>query len=167
MGTSATHIGVNQPIPFVLNLHDGSEVAYPQVTVRDTAGALLFGGPIDLTHIGEGRYQNLAYSHATLESISAVYIIYSDALHTTEDTMYQRSQDVFVIVEEGEVAAGKTEIIGVLEPPANLSGILGQDVSLKGKLNVTNLEGRLNADVALQGQIIPDTNLTTIIECDP
>lgn len=73
-----------------LNLEDGATGLYPQ--------ALIFAGgslqdTVDMAHTGLGRYVASWVSGILPQNYDALYIVYTDALHSIESPVYTREQE--------------------------------------------------------------------------
>ena len=90
--TLATTLSVGEVVPVALILEDGNTSQYPQAVVYDATGTPLT--TLDLTHVANGLY-TASYVMPNTDAIELVYITYSDAAHTTENTTYGRDVDVF------------------------------------------------------------------------
>jgi hypothetical protein len=78
-----------------LQLFDGATDRFPVAYVRDSAGLLVF--TISLVHKGMGLCENV-FIPSTAEYYTSTFIVYSDALHTVEDTYYEYSEDIYMAV---------------------------------------------------------------------
>lgn len=92
--TLSTLLAVGEKAPIATVLEDGNTAQYPQAVIYNPSGAVL--ATLDLSHIADGLYTN-TYTMPDLELIEIVYIVYSDAAHTTENTKYGRDLDIFVL----------------------------------------------------------------------
>ena len=85
---------VGETVPVCLQIVDGAVDQYPQAIVRDDQGNLLT--TLDLSHEANGLYvPGSPYSMPDEIFIKVTYVVYSDAGHTTESTVYLRDTDVF------------------------------------------------------------------------
>jgi len=88
-------VAVGDDVPLALQLIDGNGAQFPQAEIYDDAGVNL--ATIDLAHVGDGLYEPaVAYVMPNELFIHAVYIVYTDALHTILSTVYLRDIDTFV-----------------------------------------------------------------------
>ena len=95
-----TQAKVGDKIPITLQLSDGDINQYPQAEVRDTDNNLLI--TLDLTHVANGMYQ-FDYVMPNETFLTTTYIVYLDAAHTTENTVYHRDIDNFVKIDLSDV----------------------------------------------------------------
>ena len=72
-----------------LNLEDGATGVYPRAFIFSN-GSLI--GSIDLGHVALGRY-SAAWVPGSLASYDALFVVYDDALHTTESAIYTREME--------------------------------------------------------------------------
>lgn len=77
------------PVALSLNLEDGAETYYPRAFIF-TNGALVT--TVDLGHVGLGRYSG-TWVPADSVTYDALFVIYNDALHTTEAAEYTKEQE--------------------------------------------------------------------------
>jgi hypothetical protein len=89
-------------IPIVLQLADGNTGLYPQAVITADSGDLL--DTINLTHVTEGLYQTV-FTMTDDPYINATFIVYTDAGHTIESTIYQRDVDTFLLIIPSEYKA--------------------------------------------------------------
>ena len=92
--TISTLLAVGENVPVATILEDGDISQYPQAVVYDPLGTILT--TLDLSHVANGMY-TASYSMPSENLIEIVYIVYSDAGHTTENTKYGRDLDIFVL----------------------------------------------------------------------
>lgn len=112
MGISTVELG--EELGLVVQIEDGTSTGlYPRAIVTDDSGSTITGGTVDLTVAGStGMYYNAGTALAMPNNafITATYIIYTDAGHTTESSTYLRSSDVFM--RAGEVSADVVKVSG-------------------------------------------------------
>jgi hypothetical protein len=77
--------------PIAAQLEDGEENRYLRAFAY-TGGSL--EGYVDLNHIGLGHYAG-TFNPATANDYHIIYIVFSDAGRTTEDTNYHRSVELW------------------------------------------------------------------------
>lgn len=92
--TLSTLLAVGEKAPIATVLEDGNVAQYPQAVIYNPSGTVL--ATLDLSHVADGLYTN-TYTMPNLELIEIVYIVYSDAAHTIENTKYGRDLDIFVL----------------------------------------------------------------------
>lgn len=97
------NIQVGDIVPIELQMADGAIDQYPRAIVYDQDSLLLI--TIDLSHDNEGNYSGTSYNFPDKSFIKVVYIVYSDAPHTTENTKYERALDVFYRILPDEFKA--------------------------------------------------------------
>jgi len=89
------NINVGSEVPVLLQISDGATNQFPQAEIRDKDGNVLT--TLDLSHEASGLYvPSSPYLMPDEEFIKIIYIVYSDASHTTESLMYLRDCDVFM-----------------------------------------------------------------------
>lgn len=97
-------IQIGKEVPIVLQIEDGAVDQYPQAVIRDDEGNLL--ATLDLAHADNGAYTPASpYLMPNEDYIRVTYIIYSDAGHITESSMYFRDIDVFVQIYPNDYKA--------------------------------------------------------------
>lgn len=93
--TGIASLRVGETVPVCLQIVDGVTNQYPQAIVRDDQGNLLT--TLDLSHEANGLYvPGSPYSMPDEIFIKVTYVVYSDAGHTTESTVYLRDTDTFI-----------------------------------------------------------------------
>ena len=86
---------VGDEIAIVLQIVDGATDQYPQAIISDNEGNILT--TLDLVHETNGLYVTASpYTMPDKPYIKVVYIVWSDASHTTESSIYLRDLDIFV-----------------------------------------------------------------------
>ncbi len=85
---------VGETVPITLVLEDGNTAQFPQAEIYDEAGGAT-PTTVSLTHVANGYYRG-TYSVTSAEKQTIVFIVYSDAGHTTESSVYTRSTDVLI-----------------------------------------------------------------------
>jgi len=78
-----------------LALPDGDTAQYPRALVYDPSGSL--DATVDLAHVANGLYQG-SWTNSVKGAHVALYIVYSDSGHTTENTTYPRTQEIIDVV---------------------------------------------------------------------
>ena len=87
-------VKVGEAVPVALQIADGNEAQFPRAEIRDNGGTLLT--TLNLDHEASGLYvPSTPYLMPDVLFIKVTYIVYSDAGHTTESTLYLRDVDVF------------------------------------------------------------------------
>jgi hypothetical protein len=159
-------IPVNQNIPLTVQLADGSASKFPRASCRDESGAALFGGPVDLIHVGDGLYTDFSKQRSVTGRITVTYIVYSDAGHTTEDTAYNRHLDVFSIIPGGETAdASKIELQGLVVPIQTIQGNIFGDTFLQGLIEDSATFGLIQSQT-LTGRVEGAQSLIGEVACE-
>ena len=90
---SIQNIQIGDLVPIELQIADGAINQYPRALVYDQDSLLLI--TIDLSHDNEGNYSGTSYTFPDKTFVKVVYIVYSDALYTTENVKYERDIEVF------------------------------------------------------------------------
>lgn len=102
---SYRRIDLGQPVTLKVLLFDGNVAQFPLAHVYKPDGSEVSGSPFAMTHASLGRYR-AAGPVLPEGECEAVYIVYSDSGHTTENTDYDRASDDLdvrsrdIIVEE-------------------------------------------------------------------
>ncbi|MHA2019594.1 MAG: hypothetical protein ACTSXY_15105 [Promethearchaeota archaeon] len=88
-------IAENNAMPISLQIADGNENQYPQCEIRDNSGVLL--ETVDLQHSVSGLYIPAANHYMPNKLyVIAKYNVYSDASHTTKNTDYYQTAEMFI-----------------------------------------------------------------------
>ncbi len=95
-------IKTGDPIPLNLQLFDGKTDRVVKATLVNQAGATIAANVV-LTHSGLGLYQSNSQTMPEADYVAVTYIVY-DVDGTTEDTSYNRSQDVYYRAKDIEPA---------------------------------------------------------------
>ena len=97
-------LGVDVPLQLVLS--DGATGLFPQATIYDSLG--IAAATVNLTHTANGLYQGtfLAADNDTIGKFSILYVVYSDAGHTTVDETYDRVDEDLDVTVGGKAAGG-------------------------------------------------------------
>lgn len=77
-------------INLTLNLEDGAIGLFPQATLFSN-GTL--EDTVNLAHVGSGRYSGVWTPGAIIKTYDALFIVYTDAGHTVESTVYTRAME--------------------------------------------------------------------------
>lgn len=102
-----TGVQVGVEVAILLQLVDGATDQYPQAQVRDDEANLL--ATLNLSHQADGVYAPAApYSMPDEIFIEVSYIVYSDAGHSAENTLYERRLDIFYRIVPGDYQADLT-----------------------------------------------------------
>lgn len=150
-------IKVGDKVPVLLQLADGAIDQYPQAEIRDNENNPL--STLDLAHIGSGLYNSaVAYEMPDEEFISVVYIVYSDAAHSIESSLYERDVDAFarlaysdmeflVKIIKNKKVLQKTGAIWqlIIYDDDGIAVILSKDIMDKSGNNITDLEAGMLA----------------------
>lgn len=94
MSGEGVSIRVGAAIPAHLVIGDGSPGLFPQVELVNAAGAPV--ATLDLTDNGDGTYSNFSQAMPDTPFVTAMFVIYTDAGHTTESARIQRSSALYV-----------------------------------------------------------------------
>lgn len=97
-----------------LALPDGDTAQYPRALVYDPSGSL--DATVDLSHVANGLYQG-NWTSSAKDAHVALFIVYSDSGHTTENTSYPRTQEIIDVV--AVYADGSVWVNGLTGDDAN------------------------------------------------
>lgn len=90
------YVQSGNPLQLELILPDGSTGLFPQAVVLNSVGAQVAGSPFSLTSQGFGLYAHRTFVPANGAYV-CIFIVYTDAGHTTESPTYGRSSDHFQV----------------------------------------------------------------------
>jgi hypothetical protein len=96
----SVRVALGAALPLSLQVPDGDTGLYPQAHVYDPTGAEVGSSPFDLTHAALGRYTSAAYTPTVEGIFTAVFIIYTDAGHTTESQGFGRVDEAFTVLAD-------------------------------------------------------------------
>jgi hypothetical protein len=153
---------VGDPIQLNAVLEDGDVSKFPQAILKDADGTPLGASPVDLTHSGNGHYENDAILMPATQQVHATYIIYDDAAHTVESYTHLRGEDVFVRNINNELLENINDnvnsIVSGTLPGQELEGFLEDAGELAGEILEEELIfGEVDDQGALEGEILEDT----------
>lgn len=95
---SVTPIELGDPLPLSCTLITGASGLFPQAFVYDSTGAPVAGSPFDLAEVGAtGRYTNQAFTPTTKEVFTALFVVFTDAPHTTESALHGRHEEMYLV----------------------------------------------------------------------
>ena len=155
---------VGDIVPVSLLLSDGSADLYPQVVVKDEGGVVLT--TLDLGHSGNGEYTPASsYLMPDAEYVKLIYVVYTDAGHTTEATDYPRDIDVITKISPNDYKADVSGIAANETLIKQALALIGKNYRLKdvtrdsmgnmtsstvvGYANSTDADNDVNAIVTL------------------
>lgn len=92
-------VELTNPLPLRLQTFDGANDQFPQAHVYASDNSEVAGSPFDLLHIANGLYTNDSFTPASQDTYTAIYIVYSDSGHLTENTTYERAEDSFFVTD--------------------------------------------------------------------
>ena len=142
-------------LDITLQIKDGSTDKYVVAVLRDDNGIELAASPVDLTHVGEGKYiDNSVAMPSGVKFVEATYIVYDDAAKTKET--YKRGTDSFELNEA--LLSKLNEIIGRLE------GTLGSLTSVVGTIERNEIVGVISDLRKIVGEVEEDEVTGRIIE---
>ncbi len=147
--SSSTLLKVGDAVPIALQIADGNEIQFPQAEVYDNNGLHLI--TLSLSHSGDGLYQpSTPYLMPNKFFIQVVYIVYSNAGHTTESLVYLRDVDSFVKIDVDEFKADVSILATETNATSNKDSIITQVNGNETKIDVVLvnqgiLNGKLNA----------------------
>lgn len=129
---------VGAKVPVELQLGDGAVDQYPQAWVFDDVGGAL--ATLNLTPTANGWYSPAApYTMPDEVFVSVVYVVYSDAGHSVESTVYERTGETFIRVDPDDYKAN----VSALEFIQNIEGgrwhIIGNQMIFYEADNVTEI----------------------------
>ena len=111
----STPVKLGDPLPLSLAAFDGANGLYPQAHVYDASNVEVGSSPFDLSEIGTtGRYTSAAFTPTSTETYTALFITYTDALHTLESAIHARVQEMYPVDLPQVAASGAT-----INTPAN------------------------------------------------
>jgi hypothetical protein len=97
---------VGVPVPIVMILEDGNETQHPRAYIYEAGGTSPIA-TLDLEHKALGRYES-DFTPPASAVYSAVFIVYADVGHTTENITYVRA------VEQIFASSGSIDDIAAL-----------------------------------------------------
>ena len=159
-------VKIGDPIHLNLQLEDGAIDKYPQAILRDQIGTLMAGSPVDLTHTGDGLYQNDSISMPNTQEVTATYKVYDDSGHTILSSFYSVELDVFTKDNAAELVANLKQlagdITGSIDDVGGLSAFLDDNGGLLGDIvDSGSLEGFID-DFELTGVLVDSGDLVGI-----
>lgn len=92
-------VELTNPLPLRLQTFDGATDQFPQAHVYASDNSEVAGSPFDLLHVANGLYTNDSFTPASQDTYTAIYIVYSDSGHLTENTTYERDEDSFFVTD--------------------------------------------------------------------
>jgi len=161
-------VKVGDPIQLNLQLEDGSTNQFPRAILRNQLGILLAESPVDLTHTGEGLYQNDSVFMPNTQEVTATYKVYTDFARTLLSERYSIELDVFernlVTAEITGLSGGSVgDIKGYLDDSGAISallidsgriiGMIEDEGDLKGFIEEFELTGILKDSGDLIGYV--------------
>lgn len=113
------NIQVGDTVPIELQIADGATNQYPRALVYDQDSILL--ETVDLSHDTQGNYSGLAYVMPNTAFVKVIYIVYSDAGHTTPNIKYERDLEVYYLTDWVNDALRVDTVAEMAQgaPPAN------------------------------------------------
>ncbi len=127
-----------------LVLADGSTTRFPRATVYDSAGAL--HATVNLTHVATGLYQG-SYTPAVAGHFSAIFIVYTDAGHTTVANQYDREAEHILVR-------------GALATASALATVQADTDDIQGRIPAVLVGGRIDASVgAMAANVLTATSI--------
>lgn len=109
---------VGEPIYLHIKLGTGQENRYPVAVLRDYLGNQL-GSQIELTHKGEGLYENFSIPMTSSPIITASYIVYDDEALTTRSEDNSDGIDIFIL-DSGERPTFEDKVIAHISDDSNM-----------------------------------------------
>lgn len=106
-------LNVGELIPLELQLSDGATGKFPRALVYNAAGTLL--STINLTHVASGRYADDSLTMTNTPYTVATYLVYSDSGHTTLDTSYASTIDLWQLATTANSAIAAAVIAATVE----------------------------------------------------
>jgi hypothetical protein len=160
-------VKVGDPIQLNLQLEDGNETKYPRAILRNQFGTLLPESPVDLTHSGDGLYQNDSVFMPDTQEVTATFKVYDDSLRTVLSNTYTIELDVFCRDNSFDLLSSfkqlPGDILGVVDDSGSLGSFLDDigsivgdiedDGSLAGYIEEFELIGVLDDSGSLSGII--------------
>jgi len=132
-------IKVGDPIQLNLQLEDGVSTKFPRAILRNQFGVLLAQSPVDLTHTGDGLYQNDSVLMPDTQEVTATFKVYDDAGHTILSSAYTIELDVFTKNQATAVAPSfgqglPGDIVGILDDTGLIKAALEDSGTLSGEV---------------------------------
>jgi len=160
-------VKIGDPIQLNLQLEDGATDKYPQAILRNQIGTILAGSPVDLTHTGDGLYQNDSISMPNTQEVTATYKVYEDAPHTVLSQFYTIELDVFGKDNAAELVANLKQlagdITGELEDTGGITAYFDDDGWITGEISDNGaLEGFIE-EFDLTGILVDSGDLTGVV----
>lgn len=158
-------VKVGDPIQLNLQLEDGATDKYPRAYLRNQFGSPLAGSPVDLTHTGDGLYQNDSVQMPDTQEVTATFKVFDDAGHTILSPIYSIELDVFTKDQSagliqallGQNLAG--DIDGILDDSGGLQSFLDDTGGIMGDIDDSgSLQGYIE-EIELTGIVIDDGEL--------
>jgi len=159
---------VGDKLVLTLMLFDGATDKYVKARVFDADGIELPSSPVTLTHFDDGLYTNDDLFMPNSSYVTAAFIIFDDALLTTESELHARTQVTYErenppITPISPAIPALTGIIGdqelkgdlILPPPTpllELTGSIQSNTILGGVEKLQELAGAVNRKT-LTGEI--------------
>jgi len=142
---------VGEAVPIAMILDDGNELQYPQAEIYEP-GAVVPTATLDLLHKVRGRYEE-SWTPSAVGAYSAVFIVYSDAAHTVENIVYERSIEQIFVTESDidDLAAAVVRLLGLNHENAFIDNtdfdIMNQLISCRIRI----FDSKTNAEAAQDG----------------
>lgn len=152
-------VKVGDPIQLNLQLEDGATNKFPRAILRNQLGVLLPESPVDLTHTGEGLYQNDSVFMPDTQEVTATYKVYDDAGRTILSAIYSIELDVFT--KDGSASLIQSLLGQNLK--GDIDGLVDDSGVLQSFLDDT---GGIMGDIDDSGQLegyIEESELTGIV----
>lgn len=148
MGVSGT---VGNSIPIVMILEDGNVLQYPQARIY-ASGATTPLAVLDMDHKELGRYE-AEFTPSIADVYSAVFIVYSDAIHTIENIVYTREVEQVLVTNDSidDLAAKLLRILGLVHENAFIDNTVHDGFGNLVAARVRLFDSKANADLATDG----------------
>ena len=153
-------VKVGDPIQLNLQLEDGASNKHPRAILRDQLGTLLSGSPVNLTHTGDGLYQNDSVFMPDTQEVTATYKVYDDVGRTILSQLYSIELDVFTRDSSASLIQSllgqnlKGDIDGYLDDSGGLQAFLDDTGGIMGDIDDSGqLEGYIE-EFELTGIVI-------------
>jgi len=96
-------VKLGDTVPLNFQLFDGAVDKFVRAIVFDQAGISIGSSPHDLTHVKNGYYHDRTLSMPNKTQLTAVYLVFEDALFTILSELYTQDADIFRLLPDSEV----------------------------------------------------------------
>lgn len=148
MSVSAT---VGTAVPIAMVLEDGDETQYPRAFIYAQGGTTPVA-TLDLGHKALGRYE-ADWTPSVAGVFAAVFIVYSDALHTVESIVYTREIEQVFVTQDGidDLAAKIARILGLVHENAFIDNTVHDALGSLVAARIRIFDSKANVEAATDG----------------